>query len=131
MDRKKASAILGIPFGTAQSRLSRMIMFDLLQRLDEDDCFRCGEKIANIKELSVEHKLPWRDDPELFWDLDNIAHSHISCNSREGAQRGNDPHQTNQTGIFAPEVKEKRTHGRWHRDDPVASCQYCMSSVRS
>ena len=40
--------------------------------------------IKTVEGLSIEHKTPWLDREnakELFWDLDNIAFSHLSCNS--------------------------------------------------
>ena len=53
-------------------------------------CYRCGKKIEQIEELSIEHKVPWlyADDPiGLYFNLDNIAFSHLKCNigrSRKG-----------------------------------------------
>ena len=66
-------------------------MFRLVQRLGEDICYRCEGKIKTVQELSIEHKEPWFDvDPELFWALDNVAFSHLSCNvgsRRRGVKR--------------------------------------------
>lgn len=74
--------------GTASGRLRKMIMFELLHETGNLLCFQCGEKIEKIEELSIEHKIPWLDSEnpkELFFDLDNIAFSHLSCNT--GAAR--------------------------------------------
>ena len=74
---------LGMPHGTATGRLRKAMMLLLLQRLDEDICFRCGECIRTAAELSMEHKKPWlySDDPvKHFFDLGNIAFSHLRCN---------------------------------------------------
>jgi len=39
--------------------------------------------IDSVEELSIEHKIPWlNNSSELFWDLDNIAFSHLICNTR-------------------------------------------------
>lgn len=74
---------LGMPFGTANGRLKKMIFFSLVKETKKDMCFRCGKKIKNIKDLSVEHKKPWLDESvDLFWDLNNIAFSHLKCNSK-------------------------------------------------
>lgn len=81
----KRTQQLGMPYGTACGRLRKQLMFALLQRLDAAKCFRCGEEIESAATLSVEHKTPWldSDDPSgLFFDLDNIAFSHLVCNSR-------------------------------------------------
>lgn len=75
------AAQLGMPFGTAQQRLRKMIMFKYVVLAGHDECFKCGRRIENIEELSIEHKLPWQGrDAELFWDLNNIAFSHLRCN---------------------------------------------------
>lgn len=78
---EKKSATLGIPHGTANHRLRKMILFDLLVRHNENVCIRCGEPILLIEELSVEHIKPWEGiSADLFWDLKNIAFSHMGCN---------------------------------------------------
>lgn len=82
---------LGMPLGTASARLRKLVMFQLVQRLGEDICYRCGRRIENVEELSIEHKEPWFNiDPSLFWDLDNVSFSHLSCNAgsrRRGIER--------------------------------------------
>jgi hypothetical protein len=72
---------LGMPFGTASHRLRKSILFSFVQRLNLDTCYKCSVKIEKIEELSIEHKEPWFDrDVSKFWDLDNIAFSHLKCN---------------------------------------------------
>ena len=73
-----------MPFGTAGGKLKKMILFDLLKRHSENVCYRCGNEIESCDELSVEHKKAWlHNDPALFWDLDNVAFSHLDCNMAE------------------------------------------------
>jgi len=88
MDRK--SELLGMPVGTAQHRLRKMILFSLLVKHKENVCFRCGQVIDTVDDLSVEHMKPWAsvDDPNLFWNLDNIAFSHLQCNKPVNVGRG-------------------------------------------
>lgn len=74
---------LGMPFSTASGRLRKEVMFMLVKKCNLDTCFKCGKKIDDISQLSIEHKIPWlhSDNPsELFFDLDNISFSHLSCN---------------------------------------------------
>ena len=74
---------LGMAIGTASNRLRKMILFSFVCKLELDVCHQCGRKILSIDDLSIEHKEPWlqADDPiESFFDLDNIAFSHLSCN---------------------------------------------------
>ncbi len=81
---------LGMPHGTANGRLKKAIMFMLVQRLGMDTCYRCGKKIETVKELSIEHIVSWemaKDPVATFFDLDNIAFSHLSCNSTHNTVR--------------------------------------------
>jgi hypothetical protein len=92
-----------MPFGTAAGRLRKMVMLDLLQRLGEDRCFRCGELITDPIELSIDHRRDWQGrDPALFWDLRNIAFSHRVCNrpnlARDQPFRGGNPRKVGPDG---------------------------------
>lgn len=78
---KRKSECLGMPHGTATSKLRKMLLFQFAKRCGEDECFHCGRKIETLDQFSIEHKEPWIDNAELFWDLSNIAFSHLSCNS--------------------------------------------------
>jgi hypothetical protein len=83
----KKSKQLGMPFGTASGRLRKMLLFKLAKELGYDVCYRCQLQISDIENFTIEHKKAWLDvDPNLFWDLDNIAFSHLACNV--GARRG-------------------------------------------
>ncbi len=80
---EKKAFQLGMPQGTASNRLRKEIIFNLIKRLNENYCFQCGAEIEFAGALSIEHKIPFLDsnDPvKLFFDLDNIAYSHLSCN---------------------------------------------------
>lgn len=84
-DKKKEQ--LGINPSTAQHKLRKLILFSFVKRLGLDECYQCKCKIENVEELSIEHKVPWLDSKnplELFFDLDNIAFSHLSCNVGAG-----------------------------------------------
>jgi hypothetical protein len=79
--RHKAQ-FLGMPIGTASHRLRKMVLLQLLQRLGQDRCYRCGERIETPENLSIDHKEDWLgQDPALFWDLSNVTFSHLRCNS--------------------------------------------------
>lgn len=84
----KRSKQLGMDFSTATNRLKKKILFSLIQRLEEDICFQCGNLIETEDELSIEHKIPWlHKSPDLFWNLENIAFSHLRCNSGAFARK--------------------------------------------
>ena len=74
---------LGMPIGTASNRLRKLILFSFVCRLKLDNCYRCNKKILSVDDLSIEHKKPWMQANKpiaTFFDLDNIAFSHLSCN---------------------------------------------------
>ena len=80
---KKRAVKLGEPFGTACHKLRKSILFNLLIQLKQNICYRCKKEILNLTDLSIEHKKPWlnSDNPKFdFYDLNNIAFSHLSCN---------------------------------------------------
>ena len=82
-NQKKAKQ-LGISYGKACNQLKKLVLFTLLKTLSLDVCFRCQGKIEDVKDLSIEHKVAWLDSEsprELFFDLNNIAFSHLKCNS--------------------------------------------------
>lgn len=77
----KKSATLGMSHSTATNRLRKNILFHLLKKHSENICFKCSKVIDKVEHLSVEHKKPWESiSAELFWDLENIAFSHMFCN---------------------------------------------------
>lgn len=89
---KKKNDQLGMSHGTAANRLRKNILFNLLVKHNENVCFQCNELITTPRELSIEHKIPWLDNSvKLFWDLDNIAFSHLSCNSAAARTRDTSP----------------------------------------
>lgn len=82
----RASQALGMSFSKARHRLERQILLKLLTDAGNNVCYQCSGTIETVQDLSIEHKQPWRKKHvELFWDLDNIAFSHFSCNSRAGS----------------------------------------------
>lgn len=69
---------------------NKNILYNLLVRFNLNKCYQCGNTIDKVEELSIEHKTPWLDSDtpkELFFNLENIAFSHLSCNCR--ARRSN------------------------------------------
>ena len=90
----KKSEQLGMSYGKARNILNNEIMFMLVKKLGLNVCYRCGKKIKSSKDLSIEHMKSWLDseDPKkLFFDLDNISFSHLSCNSAASSGGGTKP----------------------------------------
>ena len=82
-NNNKKKEQLGVNSGTASAKLKKAIMFHMAKKLNEHYCFQCGLEIESIEEFTVEHKIAWLDSKnpkELFFDLNNIAFSHATCN---------------------------------------------------
>jgi hypothetical protein len=82
----KKSQQLGMNSGTAAHRLRARIMFSLAVAAGHK-CYRCGGELTP-ETFSIDHKVAWLDSADpvaLFFDIDNIAFSHMSCNY--GAKR--------------------------------------------
>lgn len=70
---------LGMDPATASNRLIKDILFDLIKN---KVCYRCGELMSRDT-FSIDHKVPWlhsSDPTKLFFEIDNIDFSHLSCN---------------------------------------------------
>lgn len=81
-NQKKADQ-LGMPYGTANGRLRKSILWQYVVKCRDNFCHQCGAEILSESDLSIEHKIPWLDSDnpvEKFFNLDNIAYSHLSCN---------------------------------------------------
>lgn len=84
---------LGLHPATAANRLKVDLLHSFAVQLGHK-CYRCGG-VLDRETFSVEHKVPWlhTDNPtEMFFDLGNIAFSHLSCNV--GNKRINKKYET-------------------------------------
>ena len=112
---QKKARLLGMPYGTATNQLRKMLLFECVKMLGADRCYRCGNKIENLKDFSIEHTIPWQgtENPsDTFFDLSKIAYSHLSCNS--GA------------GLRYLGIKESTKHGTSARYDKGCRCEECV-----
>ena len=75
---------LGINPSSAFGILRKMVLFNLYKKLNLNFCYRCSLEILDHLSFSVDHKINFLHDlkaKDLFFDLTNIAFSHLSCNS--------------------------------------------------
>lgn len=80
---KERAVQLGMSVGAARNKLHKSILFDLVCKLEQNICFQCGDFINNIDDFSIEHMEPWlhkENSKDLYFDLNNIAFSHLKCN---------------------------------------------------
>ena len=91
---KKKDTQLGMAHGTASNRLRKMLLFKYVVSCGDNKCFQCGKVIDNIENFSIEHKVAWlnTENPvKLFFDLDNVSFSHLSCNIASGTKMEKQP----------------------------------------
>lgn len=89
MSNKKANQ-LGMNPSTARHRLIKDVLFKLICETGNNKCFQCGEPMERDT-FSIEHKTPWLDSDnpiELYFDLENISYSHLSCNVASARRTG-------------------------------------------
>lgn len=89
--KSKKDIQLGIPLQTARQRLIKSLLFKLIKDQHINYCYRCSAEIEQASDLSIEHKEFWStsEDPlKTYMDLENIAFSHLSCNSKYTSLRG-------------------------------------------
>ncbi len=78
----KKSEQLGMAYGTASNRLVKDLLYSFIVKTGQNACHHCGKEMTR-ENFSIEHKTPWLDSPDplgLFFDLENISFSHMSCN---------------------------------------------------
>lgn len=118
---EKKERLLGESYGAATGRLRKEVLFQLLVNQGLDVCFQCGRKIEKANDVSIEHKKPWmsaENPKEAFYDLDNIAISHLRCNVRAGNHKVPRPNNRGElngssklTWIKVTEIREKIDQG--------------------
>lgn len=80
---QRLASVLGMLPATAMSRLRKIVLFNQLKKHGENVCVRCKQEIEFSEQLSIEHIEPWEEKEnsvDLFWNLNNIAFSHLRCN---------------------------------------------------
>ncbi len=116
---------LGISHGTAANKLRKLLLFKYVTLCNDNKCFRCGKIIDNIDNFSIEHKEPWLDSKnpaKLFFDLNNIAFSHVKCNIPRLGKRGLRLRKIGVNGTiwcsgcqsFKPTTQFHKNRSRWH-----------------
>lgn len=76
---------LGMNPSTASGRLVKDILWKFITESSRDKCCKCGE-LMERNTFSIEHIIPWLDSEDplyLYFDLENIAFSHLTCNIKD------------------------------------------------
>lgn len=122
---------LGMDVGTAQNRLTKMLLFKY--GVGDSPCYKCGEHIDQWEEMSIDHITPWRNEVtaiELFFDLDNISFTHKSCNKKDRRNRIEGPVGTawcHRHRKFFPVTEFNSDAARWN--NLSAKCRKCDNAA--
>jgi len=73
-----------MPYGTAEKRLRKAMIYELARQCGKHICRWCETEIPSPDDLAVVHLQDWSGDADLFWDLNNVAFSHVSCAAARG-----------------------------------------------
>ncbi len=135
-DKDLLKAQLGMPFETANHRLKKLLLFSLAQKLGQDACYRCGIIISFVEDFSVDHKEPWLYvSTSLFWDINNIAFSHLQCN-RSATRKSGRYRKVDEAGLaWCSSCKQFKPNDRFHKDSSrwnnlMAYCKECKKEIR-
>ena len=138
MGNIKKNTQLGMSFGTASGRLRKIILWKYICTNNHNICFHCKKIIDSIDDLSIEHKKPWldSDDPVgLFFDIENIAFSHTTCNygaarnARTGQQTDHGTHNRYKYhGCRCPECVAANTNYSQQWDSKVGRTHHNKAS---
>lgn len=113
---------LGMLPATAMSKLRKVVFFNQLKKHNENVCVRCGQEIVSPNELSIEHIKPWEGiSVELFWDLNNVAFSHLKCNVPHNRWGGRNKRKVGPVGTawcighqqFLPDFQFAKSSWNW------------------
>jgi hypothetical protein len=83
----KQHKALGMNPSTARHRLRMDLLFKMATQLGHT-CYRCGEPLTRDT-FSLDHKVSWvnhKEPLQMFFDTDNVAFSHQSCNYSDGGK---------------------------------------------
>lgn len=85
--KKHQEKLLGMPLGTSERKLRKAIIHALASQLGKNICIECGQPICSPEDLAVVHLVDWEEDPSQYFNLDQIALSHVSCRRRNHGRK--------------------------------------------
>ena len=106
---------LGMNPSTASHRLVKDLLFHFVV-VSDLKCHRCGEEMSR-DDFSIDHIKPWMhsENPvELYFDLTNIAFSHLVCNTTASRPLHQKYYTTDERRL----AKQEHNHNRERVYDP-------------
>lgn len=108
---------LGQNYSTASYTLVKDLLFSLIIETGRDLCFRCGEPVSRA-DFSIDHIEPWLHTASpisLFFDIGNIAYSHLSCNTaaaRKSLKTEEEKEATRKAEVSRNTIKKRQTYNK-------------------
>ncbi|WP_423801812.1 hypothetical protein [Neobacillus sp. SAB-20_R2A] len=114
---------LGVSDSYSRILIRRNFIFYLARLLNGGtlNCYRCNKEIVSREEFSLDHIEDWREalNPyQAFFDPENIAFSHKTCNSRAAANKAAIRNKTGAIGAWDYVLKNGDTRYRVFVYDP-------------
>lgn len=104
-------------FKKNKNNLRKVVLFKYAKECEMLKCTKCGELIKKWEDLTIDHKIPWRQESdkekarELFWDLENIGFAHKGCNTPDSVTGINKNGYIGVTFHNRKSLKSKRYQG--------------------
>lgn len=88
--KQQLSEQLGMPVSTAERKLRKSIVYEFSKQLGKNICVECSLPISDPEDFAVVHVEEWETASDFF-NLKNVAFSHVSCKARHhGKRQGED-----------------------------------------
>lgn len=112
--KRQQAELLGMPVGTAERKLRKAVIYELAKQLGKNQCLECGHSISDPEDLAVVHVEDWKDDPDSYFDLANVAFSHASCRARRHGKRQGEK-EVSKVEVIVEDSKGNPLRGTTHK----------------
>lgn len=114
--KRRKAALLGMPVGTAERKLRKAIIHELARQCGRNVCRWCSREISDPEDLAVIHVEDWEEFPDRYFDLGNVALSHVSCAAARGGRRQGDESEM-RIEVSVEDAHGNRLPGARHEGD--------------
>lgn len=114
--KRRKTALLGMPVGTAERKLRKAIIHELARQCGRNVCRWCSLEISDPEDVAVIHVEDWEEFPDRYFDLGNVALSHVSCAAARGGRRQGDESEM-RIEVSVEDAHGNRLPGARHEGD--------------
>lgn len=113
--KSQRAELLGMPYGTAERKLRKAVIYELAHQTGKNFCIDCGQEIESPDDLALVHVEDWQEDPDQFFDLTNVAFSHASCKASRGGRRQEEENKMRRVEVTVEDTKGRALPGVSHQ----------------